>query len=164
MKGRRLTVLYAVLVLLVACGSSSSATSPAPGQAELENGSYQLVNAERVAAGVSPELDRDPVLDEIARHFSRSMRDEGFFAHVTPSGQTLGARLAAKGYSFIAAGENIARVANVPDPAAYAHLLLMENPGHRQNILGSKFQRVGVGVAIEGTTVWITQIYVRRTR
>lgn len=149
--------------LLIGCSGSSSTTSPAAGQAELEHGSYQLVNAERTEAGVSPRLTRDAALDDIARQFSQSMRDEGFFSHVTPTGKTLRSRLAKEGYSFLVAGENIARVTNSPDPAAYAHSLLMDNPGHRGNILGPKFQRLGVGVAIDGQTVWITQIYVRQS-
>ncbi len=159
-------VIAVVLCLLVACGGggSSSPTSADQGRAELEQGSFQLVNAERTAANVSPRLIREDILDEIARLHSELMRDQGFFSHTDPQGRTVRSRLEAKGYFFTAAGENIAKVENVVDPAGYAHQLLMGNPGHRRNILGEIYQEMGVGVAIEGRTVWITQIYVRRTR
>ena len=61
----------------------------------------------------------------------------------------------------LTAGENIARVTNAPDPASHAHSLLMKNPGHRGNILGESYRRLGVGVAVEGRTVWITQLFVQ---
>ncbi len=154
-----------VLSLLIACGGgASSPASPDRGRAELEQGSFQLVNAERDAAGVSPRLVRKEILDRIARLHSERMRDRGFFSHTDPEGRTVRTRLEAEGYFFTAAGENIARVENAGDPVGHAHELLMENPGHRDNILGEVYQEMGVGVAIEGRTVWLTQIYVRRTR
>ena len=159
---RRGGFVTALLVsLLVACSSGSGVTAPEEGRAELEYSSFTLINAERVASEVSPELERRATLDEIARRHSERMRDEGFFSHTTPEGQSLRDRLVAEGYSFTAAGENIAQVTNAPDPASHAHRLLMGNRAHRNNILGDGYREVGVGVAIEGRTVWITQIYVR---
>jgi uncharacterized protein YkwD len=149
--------------LLVACGGSSP-SAPAAGEAQLEHASWELVIAERSAAGITTPLPRDAHLDEIARRFSRAMRDQGFFSHTTPAGETLVARLEAEGYAFSGAGENIARVSNVPDPAAYAHRILMESPGHRGNLLDAGFDRIGVGASTRGRTVWITQIYVRSGR
>lgn len=157
-------IAVAGCLLVAGGGGGSNPVAPDQGRAQLEQGSYQLVNAERTANDVSPQLEREEILDEIARLHSEAMRDHGFFSHTDPEGRSVRERLEAKGYFFTAAGENIAKVENASDPAGYAHRLLMGNPGHRDNILGELYQEMGVGVAIEGRTVWITQIYVRRTR
>ncbi|MGQ9732686.1 MAG: tetratricopeptide repeat protein, partial [Candidatus Zipacnadales bacterium] len=55
---------------------------------QYEDQLVQLINAERRTAGL-PTLKPHPVLAEVARAFSASMRDEGFFAHRSPlPGQT----------------------------------------------------------------------------
>lgn len=154
--------LALVLCFLVACGGSGP-TSPAVGPADFESASFDLVNAERSSEGLST-LARDATLDELARRFSRSMRDEGFFSHESPSGETLVDRLRAAGYPFGVAAENIAQVTNTLDPAAEAHRILMESRGHRNNILGERYERMGVGVAVRDRTVWFTQIYAGRSR
>jgi len=152
-----------MLVVVAACGGGGGPTSPSSASiAAVEHGSFELVNEERQVRGVSPILGSDPELAAIARAFSEQMRDEGFFSHTSPSGVTLGQRLAARGYQFSSAGENLARVSNSGNPASFAHQLLMKNPNHRGNILNSQYVQLGVGVAFKGDTVWITQIYARR--
>jgi uncharacterized protein YkwD len=37
----------------------------------------------------------------------------------------------------------------------------MASPPHRANILGERFTNVGVGVATDGESYWITQIFIR---
>jgi uncharacterized protein YkwD len=145
-------------------GGGSSPTSPSSnnGLAQIEHASYRLVNVERDAAHVDPTLGGDPELSAIARAYSEEMRDQGFFSHTSPAGRTLAQRLVEAGYRFTYAGENLARVSGAGDPASYAHTLLMDNPSHRGNILGTQFAKLGVGVAFEGRTVWITQIYASR--
>ncbi len=128
---------------------------------ELERDSFRRVNAERSARGAARELVADAELARLARSHSESMRDEGFFSHVTPEGMDPAARLGAAGYWFFAVGENIVRVENVSDPGACAHSVLMESEGHRDNILSGDYARLGVGVALGGESVWITQIFAR---
>ena len=151
-----------ILLAVVGCGGGGglSPTTPNASVAQIEHGSFQLVNAEREVNEVLPRLGGDPQLEMLAREHSELMRDEGFFAHTQPSGKTLQQRLASAGFSFTLVGENLARVTNAGDPAGYAHTVLMQNAGHRANILNGKYGRLGVGVATEGKTVWITQIYV----
>src|SRR5207253_2624032 len=52
---------------------------------ELEAKMLELVNAERVAAGLRP-LAADPELLQVARQHSTDMFARGYFAHVTPEG------------------------------------------------------------------------------
>lgn len=157
--------LTLVLVLLapgVAC-SGSSPTEPAtggPATLSVEAGAFVRINQSRRDAGRA-ELHLDPVLAEVARAYSRRMRDEGFFGHQDPSGGGLVERLRSAGVSFSIAGENLAHVSGVSQPAAVAHELLMANAGHRANILDGRYTEVGIGVARQGDTYWMTQIFVR---
>ena len=154
-------ITLVLLVLLAACGGSSdSPTAPADvSPFEVESKSTSLVNSTRSQEQISPLLTVDQVLAEVARRHSEAMRDQGFFSHVAPDGSDLRSRLREAGVSFRTAGENLAQVQNSVDPAAHAHGLLMESSSHRENILSEKYDLLGVGVAKQGNTYWITQIF-----
>ena len=62
------------------------------------------------------------------------------------------------GYSFNSVGENIAHHATVEKSQA----AFMSSTGHRQNILGSQWAKVGIGVAYDANGfVYVTQLFVR---
>ncbi len=113
-------------------------TRPRP---DLEKQMLDLVNQERVAAGLSP-LQADPELTEVARKHSADMFARGYFAHDTPEGLSPFDRMKAANVRFITAGENLALAPTIP----VAHTGLMNSPGHRANILRREFGRVGIGV------------------
>jgi uncharacterized protein YkwD/uncharacterized membrane protein required for colicin V production len=113
-------------------------TRPRP---DLEKRMLDLVNQERVAAGLSP-LQPDPELTEVARKHSADMFARGYFAHDTPEGLSPFDRMKAANVHFITAGENLALAPTIP----VAHTGLMNSPGHRANILRREFGRVGIGV------------------
>ncbi|HSL54207.1 MAG TPA: CvpA family protein [Pyrinomonadaceae bacterium] len=113
-------------------------TRPRP---DLEKQMLDLVNQERVAAGLNP-LAPDPELTEVARRHSADMFARGYFAHDTPEGLTPFDRMRDAGVRFLTAGENLALAPTIP----VAHTGLMNSPGHRANILRPQFGRVGVGV------------------
>jgi uncharacterized protein YkwD len=108
---------------------------------ELEARMLELVNKERVAAGLKP-LAADPELTEVARQHSADMFARGYFAHDTPEGRDLFDRMRAANVKFVTAGENLALAPTVP----VAHRGLMNSPGHRENILQPQFGRVGIGI------------------
>jgi uncharacterized protein YkwD len=108
---------------------------------DLEARMLQLVNRERVAAGLQP-LSADPELTEVARQHSTDMFVRGYFAHDTPEGLDPFDRMRAAGVRFGAAGENLALAPTVQ----VAHTGLMNSPGHRANILHRDFGRVGIGI------------------
>jgi uncharacterized protein YkwD len=66
----------------------------------------------------------------------------GYFAHETPEGRSPFDRMQADGVRFQAAGENLALAPSLQ----VAHNGLMNSPGHRANILGKDFGRVGIGI------------------
>jgi uncharacterized protein YkwD len=111
---------------------------------ELEARMLELVNRERVAAGLKPLLP-DPELTEVARRHSADMFARGFFAHVTPEGRNPFERMRTSGVKFVNAGENLALAPTIQ----VAHSGLMNSPGHRANILNPAFGRLGIG-AMDG--------------
>ena len=155
------------VLLLVACsggGGTASPTSPvvSASTAQVEFDSYGLVNSAREEASVEPQLELREAIARVAREHSTAMRDEGFFGHEDGQGRQVGERLAAAGVPFDIAAENLARVTNSEDPAAWAHNQLMTSDTHRPNILNPSMELIGVGVVNEGSTYWITQIFVGR--
>ena len=149
-----LFVLACVVMFGVACGGGGDGNGPtAPlgtTTVEVEFESFQLANNARANNSVRPQLDLADRVAEVARAHSESMRDNGFFGHAGPDG---GVR---------AAGENLAKLSNVPNPASEAHRQFMDSAQHREVMLDSRFQLAGVGVARSGDTYWLTQIYIKR--
>lgn len=125
-------------------------TRPRP---ELEARMLQLVNRERVAAGLKP-LSADPELTQVARRHSADMFARGYFAHDTPENRDPFDRMREANVSFAAAGENLALAKSVE----IAHTGLMHSPGHRANILRPQFGRLGIGIMDGGVRgIMVTQ-------
>jgi uncharacterized protein YkwD len=108
---------------------------------DLEARMLELVNKERVAAGLKP-LAADPELTEVARRHSADMFARGYFAHDTPEGRDPFERMREANVRFVTAGENLALAPTVQ----VAHRGLMNSPGHRANILYPQFGRGGIGI------------------
>lgn len=108
---------------------------------DLEMRMLELVNKERVAAGLKP-LAPDPELTAVARRHSTDMFARGYFAHDTPEGRDPFDRIREAHVRFVTAGENLALAPTVE----VAHRGLMNSPGHRANILHPQFGRLGIGI------------------
>lgn len=102
------------------------------------------INGLRGAHGTRP-LTLDPRLSAIAQAHSERMAQEHFFAHVSPTGDDLRARLTAARYLYSRAGENLGLAAG---PVA-AHFAIEHSPGHRRNLLDPEFTTLGIGLAFE---------------
>ena len=114
-----------------------------------------LLNLDRSNYNLA-ELTIDPALSRIARLKSEDMRDNRYFAHVSPTYGDVRDMLSKLGYAYTAAGENIAHHSTVEKAA------LISSPGHRRNILNRGYTKVGVGVALdENGYVYLTQIFCR---
>ncbi len=121
----------------VAAHPRVSTPAPAPLDDAYEARIVQLVNAERVAAGL-PRLAVSPCADRYAEDWSATMARTGAFAHRPSLGTLLSACRAS------AVGENIASGAVSADQMM---AMWMKSPGHRANILSSRFTHLGVGAA-----------------
>lgn len=116
-----------------------------------------LLNSDRAMYNLSP-LPLDPALCRIARIKSEDMRDNQYFAHTSPTYGDVRNMLNHFGYSYTAAGENIAHHATIEKSQA----ALISSPGHRRNILSSGYTKVGIGVALDKNGfVYLTQIFAR---
>ena len=115
------------------------------------------MNADRTGNGLSA-LSLDPELSRIARMKSTDMFENKYFAHQSPTYGSPADLLRSQGYSFSGVGENIAHHANVTKAqAAY-----MSSPGHRQNILGSQWTKVGIGICYDASGfIYLTQLFAR---
>lgn len=112
-------------------------------------------NAERTKFGLKP-LASDSGLDRVATIRMRDMFVKQYFEHVSPSGDSASKEADVVGYEYITLGENIA-LGNFKDDDALV-LAWMNSPGHRANILNSKYTEIGISVGkgmYEGRETWI---------
>lgn len=100
-----------------------------------------LTNQERANAGC-PALAINSKLTTAAQNHTVDMALNDFFSHTSPGGSTLSSRLAAVGYSYWSAAENIAAGYSTPASVVAGW---MNSPGHRANILNCSFTEIGVG-------------------
>ena len=115
-----------------------------------------LLNQDRKNNGRAT-LTLDAELSRIARIKSADMRDQGYFAHESPTYGDVRAILRRFGDPFSAAGENIAHHANVDK----AQAAFMTSAGHRQNILGT-WTKVGIGIVEDAQGyIYATQIFAK---
>jgi uncharacterized protein YkwD len=125
-------------------------------------GLVSAMNAVRLAEGLGP-LVVAADLSRIARARSEDMVSNGYFAHVSPSGDSWISLLNRDGIRVKSGGENLARVAGDEERSVSVAILhLMESPTHRANILG-RYTEVGVAAVTDeqGVTVF-TAIFVAR--
>lgn len=116
-----------------------------------------LLNQDRVAHGLSP-LIHDSALSAIARAKSNDMNSNNYFSHTSPTYGNAASMLQHFGYSFNGVGENIAHHATVEKSQA----AFMSSEGHRRNILGSQWTKVGIGISIDKNGfIYATQLFVR---
>jgi uncharacterized protein YkwD len=107
-------------------------------------------------------LQLDSSLVMVARERSNDMVKRGYFGHVSPTGDTAFSLMDRYGIPYAWAGENLARN-NYPDDESVAVSLRdwMASQGHRDNILGSHYQTVGVGAAVDGAGMkYFTLVFV----
>lgn len=110
-----------------------------------ENQMLDLINQARKANGLSV-ITMDDHLREVARAHSKDMFERGYFSHYTPEGLSPFDRLRNAGIIYVYAGENLALAPDVNK----AEQGLIDSEGHRENILNSNFNKVGIGVVDAG--------------
>lgn len=122
-----------------------------------EYSAWNLINEDRKANGLD-ELPLDETLCALARIKACDMKENKYFAHQSPTFGKAADMLRRFGYSFRSVGENIAHHATVLKSEA----AFMSSTGHRANILGSQWSKVGVGVCLDDSGyVYLVQLFVR---
>ena len=136
--------LYGGLVL--SAGAAAYAPMSAP--------EYQFLaelNADRAANG-QPSLAANGLLSGLARQRSQQMLASGQFSHYDAAGNLIFAGLLnGVGFPYAFAGENLAENNYGWDQSLnLANSALMNSPTHRANILNSRFDEAGIGIAGPG--------------
>lgn len=122
-----------------------------------------LTNIKRQQNGAGPLVINDQ-LDEAAVAKTNDMFAENYWAHNSPSGNTPWVFIKNSGYSYVYAGENLARGFTKPDDVINAW---MASPSHRENMLSTNYTDVGFAVK-EGKllgedTVLIVEMFGNKT-
>ena len=146
----RIPVLIAALAIMTTTiGLSPAVGAVDPGNAEAQF--IDLINAERTSRGLHP-LPVDPELTAGARMQATAIRDAGRLFHNSDLGSVT------TGWSWI--GENVGYGYDV----ANLHNAFMNSSGHRSNILKSGATHIGLGVVVDGTTVWVAEVFMTSNR
>jgi uncharacterized protein YkwD len=153
--------LFACLALAVGVGFPTlvSATSVARSASpSLSAPMLAIINHDRQVAGVAP-LQAGHRLAQVALAHSLDMADHRYFSHFTPQGASPYDRMVRAGIRYLSAGENIG-VDSGSSPLEMLQrldLAMLNSPEHRANLLRPTFTRVGIGIAVMGNQLYITE-------
>ena len=120
-----------------------------------QGGVLSWTNENRKQNGL-PALSANPALNLAAALKVNDMFGKQYFAHVSPSGLGPDHWVDEAGYKYVTIGENLA-LGNFKDDEELVRAW-MDSPGHRANILNSRFTEIGVAVGegvFEGKTTWL---------
>lgn len=117
----------------------AATTTPSPAPSD-EVAILSIVNDYREQRGL-PQLVMAPSLRSLARAHSRAMSSEGFFGHVSPTGETFADRLVASGISYTAAAETLA----LAPTAEEAFQQFLDSGDHRERLVDPLYCEVGIG-------------------
>ena len=167
-------VLSAFLILIaVATPVTLAQRAGTPAQiraADVERIVHDRVNDQRVARKLNA-LGADRLLSAIARAHSEDMAKRNFFSHVNPEGEDPTARGKRARYECHkelgravrdGLAENLYEGSLSPTINDIGRASVREwlnSPEHRRNILEKRYDRSGVGVAISGNRIYITQLF-----
>jgi len=145
-------LLQLCCVLYLPFSLSSNACAQETVDPGIEQQLFSQVNQERVKTGLSP-LALDERLSRAARKHTQLMVQNDSLAHQFEAEESLPVRLRDENVRCDHDGENVALDSTVEG----AHLMLMQSPLHRANILGTQFNAVGIGILKSGDLLYITE-------
>ena len=143
--GRRFTAALAFGALAV----FALASAPSGASASQEASFVSKINAERSEHGLGTVVVRSDLV-QVARDWSAQMVADGAISHDPNVTQKV------SGWTML--GDNVGRGATV----SQLHTAFMNSEVHRDIVLDPGFNQVGVGIAMDGDTIYVTQIFVRR--
>jgi uncharacterized protein YkwD len=115
----------------------------------------EMTNAERAKEKLPP-LDPNPTLFKIARQHSVNMAKKGEMTHVL-DGKGPVQRVEEGGYDYARVAENVAWSDGLPLTAIMKSW--MESKHHRENILKTGIEEIGIGIARNGKDIYYTQLF-----
>ena len=106
------------------------------------NSVLDLVNRERTKNNLAP-LSLSPQLTTAATQKAADMFTKNYWAHVSPTGVSPWQFITSSGYSYLYAGENLAKSFSSSEEVVAAW---MNSPTHKANILKSEYSDIGLAV------------------
>ena len=143
---------HLIIQALVLIGTSLAAGRPSSSEKQI----FDLVNQEREKAGLK-KLQWDDRLAQAARAHSDRMVDWNGIGHQFPGEPAVAERIASTGARFTQSAENVAKSFSPEE----AHAALMASEGHRENILGAKYDAVGIGVVDHDGHLFVTEDFAK---
>jgi uncharacterized protein YkwD len=130
-------------------GNSSALTGTAALDSE-EISFFHLINDYRVQNGL-PTLQVSIALTESSDWMSQDMAAKNYFSHTDSLGRDPFTRMAAFGYNYSWAGENIAG-GNADAQSTFTQW--KNSAGHNANMLSSNYRVIGIARALGGVYGW----------
>lgn len=118
-------------------------------------GIVKYTNKERAKVGVK-NLSLNSDLQRSAEEKLQDMFKNQYFQHISPSGESVSDVVRRTGYTYIVVGENLALGVFAGDEKVVA--AWMASPGHKKNILDTRYQDIGVAVGqgmYQGKKQWL---------
>ncbi|MDD2270260.1 MAG: CAP domain-containing protein [Candidatus Dojkabacteria bacterium] len=118
-----------------------------------------LTNQERTVAGLNT-LNNNSLLVSAAQAKAQNMFEQQYWDHFGPNGETPWQFITASGYSYVYAGENLAKGFRTSEGVVEAW---MASPTHRDNILSKNYKDIGIavvsGVLLGKETILVVQMF-----
>ena len=141
---------------------------PKTQMAALEKRIEELIIAKR--REINPDaklLEEDAELVDIARKRSNDMAEKKYLANAMPDGRTSATILMDQDALFQGLlGENIAEQYYIPDTGIDVEVFAqrfvaswIDSPKHKENLSFADYNRTGVGAAVNGEMVYVTQLF-----
>jgi uncharacterized protein YkwD len=167
----RAAALALVLFVCVSCADETSVPRPPDPKtqmAALELRIFDLIQDQRHKIDPKAKmLSLDSELVGVARRRSEDMAAKNYMAHKSPDGQTSASLIMDEDSDFQGLlGENIAAqhftTQGGVDVEGFAQRFVktwLDSPDHKENLSFAAYDRSGVGAAVNGDTVYVTQLF-----
>lgn len=130
---------------------------------DVETEILNLCNIERDKAGLQP-LSLDSTLRQASKYKANEMLQYGYFDHNSPYTGSPFDLIKSFGINYSAAGENVQTSKGMSKSSVTAEFIVtnwMNSPGHKANILNTRFNKMGIGVAFSsnGDIAYESQLF-----
>lgn len=156
-------VIYTLILLFVNTFGGLIGIPQAMASSISPSNIIQLTNQQRAAAGLNT-LTPNAKLMSAAQAKANNMFEEQYWDHYGPNGETPWMFISQAGYTYVYAGENLAKGFRT---AEGVHEAWMASPTHKENIMSPNYKDIGVAV-VEGTllgkeTILVVQMFGNQT-
>ena len=163
LRSAAVAALATVMTLSLLPAATMGASEAPPEVRQSEKTVLKMINAYRANNGLAP-LRMDSRVRGVARDRSRDMRNKDYFAHGSPSGESAGTMMHARGIKHWGWGENIGRISFLGWTASNKGMVegWKRSSGHNRMLLTRDYNYVGVGIARNDKVAYYTIVFVRQ--